>query len=485
MTNGQHVTTAGLNNAVRDDSLAGSIIHTEPREKTPWLLAFLCLLIPILPAFVVPAGPLKSNGSPAKVIAVLFFGLAVLGFILLRRTASTRTLRPGVVVILTYFLLQLAVYGVGITHTDSALVEANKTRALIILVASVGVALYILSRVRTTRQRKIVLGCLAIGLTFACLVGLLQALTNIDLRFLFQPPGFVKNIDADNLQLEQRLNATRVVGTSQHPIEFSVLAAATVPLTIYFARNAAKREVRWAALLACGLALVSMPAAGSRTGVVALVLALFVYMWSFKLGQLALGLVAGAAVVVIYVAVFPNMALALWHAITGAREDPSILGRIADYAQVSRTFRDNPVFGIGLGGAPPDEYGLLDNEWLRAIVQGGTVGVTAMIVLAGGGIFGLAAALRAATTRPEREQAYMLGSMFVAILSCSFTFDLFFYQQATLIFFIVFGLLWSSFTVPLSEGQNDAKRYHGAVGLALKSEDAFVVRKEDHNGAKR
>jgi polysaccharide biosynthesis protein PslJ len=458
MTIGQHLTSAGLTDAVRNDPLAPSIKRAEARERTPWLLGFLCLLIPILPAFVVPAGPLKSNGSPAKVIAVLFFGLALLGFILVRRTASKRILRPGVVIILLYFLLQLAVYGVGLTHTDSALVEANKTRALIALVASVGVALYVLSRVRTMRQRNIVLGCLAIGLTFACLVGLLQALTNIDLRFLFQPPGFVKNIDAENLQAEQRFGAARVGGTSLHPIEFSVLAAVTVPLTIYFARNAAKREVRWAALLACGLALVSMPAAGSRTGVIALLLALFVYMWSFKLGQLALGLVAGSAAMVVYVAALPNMAHALWRAIAGAREDPSILGRIADYAQVSGTFRDNPVFGIGLGGAPPDEYGLLDNEWLRAIVQGGTVGVTAMVVLAGGGIFGLAAALRAATTRPEREQAYVLGSMFVAILSCSFTFDLFFYQQATLIFFIVFGLLWCNFTVSLPESQNTTLR---------------------------
>ena len=233
------------------------------------------------------AGPLKSNGSPAKVIAVLFFGLALLGFILVRRTASTRTVRPGVVIILLYFLLQLAVYGVGLTHLGSALVEANKTRALINLVANVGVALYIITRVRTTRQRNIVLGCLATGLTFACLVGLLQSLTNIDLRFFFQPPGFV--INTEYLEIDERWGAKRVVGTSTHAIEFSVLAAVTVPLTIYFARNAAKRQVRLAAVLACGLALVAMPAAVSRTGVIALVAALLVYMWNFKVRQLVLG----------------------------------------------------------------------------------------------------------------------------------------------------------------------------------------------------
>ena len=238
-----------------------------------------------------------------------------------------------------------------------------------------------------------------------------------------------------------------------------MLAAVTVPLTIYFARNAAKRQVRWAAVLACGLALVAMPAAVSRTGVIALVAALLVYMWNFKVRQLALALVAGSAVVVSYVAVFPNMANALWrddHWRAGRPKHPRVGSRTMP--RCHETFRDNPVFGLGLGGSPPHEYGFLDNEWLQAIVQGGTVGVTAMIVLAGGGIFGLAAALRGATTPRERDQAYMLGSMFVAILVCSFTFDLFVFQQATLIFFIIFGLLWSNFTVSLPRARSTPTR---------------------------
>jgi hypothetical protein len=420
----------------------------EPRERTPWLLGFFCLLIPILPTFSVPPGPLKSNGSPAKLIGVLFFGLALLGFVLVRRTASTRTVRAGVVIILLYFLLQLAVYGVGLTRTGSALVEASMTRALISLVAQVGIVLYVVTRVRTKQQCNIVLGCLATGLTFACLVGLLQSLTNIDLQFFFQPPGFVINSEIG--ELAERWGARRVVGTSDHSIEFSVLAVVTVPLTIYFARNAAKREVRWAALLACGLALVSMPAAVSRTGVIALIAALFVFMWNFKLRQLAVGVVAACYAFGAYILAFPGTANALWNTVVNSEDDPSVLTRTADYAVVSQTFRAHPVFGTGLGASIPAEYGVLDNQWLQAIVQGGVVGVTAMVVLAGGGIFGIAAALRGATTPHEREQAYMLGSMFVAILASSFTFDLFAFQQATFILFIIFGLLWSKFTVSLS-----------------------------------
>src|SRR5262249_58689156 len=119
----------------QNNRLGTSAEPTEPRERTPWLLAFLCLLIPFLPSLLVPVGPLKSNGSPAKVIAILFFGFAILGFFLIRRTATTRSLRPGVVLILVYFLLELVTYGVGRTHLGSTLLEANKTRWIIILLA--------------------------------------------------------------------------------------------------------------------------------------------------------------------------------------------------------------------------------------------------------------------------------------------------------------------------------------------------------------
>jgi polysaccharide biosynthesis protein PslJ len=419
----------------------------ESRERTPWVLGFLCLLIPILPSYVVPAGPLKSNGSPALLIALMLFGLAVLGFVLIRRATPMRTVQPGLAIIVVYFLLQLLVYGVGTMHTGTPIVEASKTRALINLVANVGVALYLLLRIRTTRQRNFLLGCLATGLAFTCLAGLLQGWTQIDLRFFFQPPGFVVN--TEDFEFSIRSGVKRVAGTSLHPIEFSILAAVTVPLAIYFCRNAKNRSVRFAAVLLCGLALVSMPGAVSRTGVIALAVALFVYMWNFTVRQIAAAVAVGSTLIIGYFVYAAGVALALWDSITGAREDDSIQARVADYTEVSQTFRAHPLFGLGLGASPPSEYGLLDNEWLQAIVQGGVVGVTAMMLLVVGGMFGFNAALRRAKTPGERDQAYMLGSIFFAIMVCSFFFDLLSFQQAARILFIAFGLLWSSFTVAL------------------------------------
>jgi O-antigen ligase len=460
MTIGQGATAAGPK-----DSIACSIRATEQRERTPWLLAFLCFVIPALPSYVVLAGPLKSNGSPAVAIAVMFFGLAVLGFIVMRRTATTRTLRPGIAFILVFFLLELAVYGVGLTHWDGPVIQASKTRGLITVIAFTGLTLYVMTRIQTTRQRTVVLGCLAIGLTFACTVGLLQR-TGIDLRFLFQPPGFV--VGVDYLQFYQRFGAVRVWGTSIHPLEFSVLAAVTVPLTIHFARYAANRQVRWLAMLGCGVALLALPASVSRSGVVALTAALLVYIWSFKVRDLAVGLVAAVALVVGYISVFPASAHAYWLTIL-SEGDVSVQGRIDDYAAVGDAFRANPVFGLGLGNvlstAGGKTDGVLDNEWLDQIVQGGIVGVTAMVALAAGGIFGVSAALRTASTPRERDQAYMIGSIFVATLSSSFTMDLFTVcHQVMFILLISFGLLWSNLKVSLPEPRTASPRVHYRVG---------------------
>lgn len=430
--------------------------QAQARERTPWLLAILCLVIGFLPANSVPAGPLKSNGAPSVLIAISFFGLSVLGFLLLRRTRPTRALRPGLVLILLYYALNLAVFGVGLSHLDGPLIEANKTRAIIWLTATVGVAIYAMTRVETTRQRTIVLGCLATGLTFSCFVAVLQNATKIDLHLLFQPPGFVVNT-ADQGRgsgldtINERLGAIRAAGTSTHPIELSVLAAALVPMTIHFARFAANRQVRWLSWLACGVALASLPASISRSGVLALSAALLVYIWGLKVRQLATAVVVGVLFLLFEVAAFSNNTEALWQTIITARDDPSITDRTSDFATVSQTFHSYPVFGIGLGGSLPSVYGFLDNQWLQAIVQGGTVGLTAMFILAAGGIFGISATLRCATTARERDQAYATGAMFVCILVSSVTFDLFSFPQATFTFFILFGLLWSNFTVSVPE----------------------------------
>ena len=117
------------------------------------------------------------------------------------------------------------------------------------------------------------------------------------------------------------------------------------------------------------------------------------------------------------------------------------------YDVVLQSFRDHPLFGLGAGKS----LGLdvLDNQWLFALVEGGIVGVTALMVLGGGGLFGIATALRRARTGRERDQAFAIGALFTSILVTSFTFDLFAFNQTLLVLFFAFGLLWSHVTISI------------------------------------
>jgi O-antigen ligase len=251
---------------------------------------------------------------------------------------------------------------------------------------------------------------------------------------------------AQTPDLVDRLGADRAFGTSAHPIEFSVLASTAVLLNLYFARNAGSRNLRALAAVGVAIALLAMPASISRSGVVALAAGLLFYMWNFDLRRLGVGIAVGVLTIVVGLAFSGNLQ-ALWDSVGDSPEDSSIAARIDDYAAVTQVFHSHPVFGLGLGVTVPGSDGVFDNQWLNTFAQGGIVNVAGMIVVSVGGLFGIAAALRRATTKSERDQTYATGALFIGILATSVTFDLFAFQQVTLVFFLVFGLLWSNVRV--------------------------------------
>lgn len=372
--------------------------------------------------------------------------LTLLTFFLLRRGTPKSSINPGAVILLTYLSLRLLIWGLGVTSLSNFAIESSKDRAMPSLILTVGIGLYVVTRVKTARQQAWILGFLLVGLTYDCVVGLLQSVSPLDLQLLFQPPGFILNEDVDGgrlvSNLYERFGALRGYGTSGHPIEFSVLAAVTVPLAIHFSRFATTKRLRIMAAGAALIALAAVPAGVSRSGLIALIVALFTYMWAFSLRQMAGALFGGVIVFLAGFAAFPNIFQALWLTTINSGDDDSVRQRVEAYTRVSQTFHDHPIFGLGLGGSPPATYGYLDNEWMQALVQGGIVGVAATLLFTIGGLFGMAGSLRVAESTRDRNQAYAMGGMFTGILASSFTFDLFAYQQVTFLFFILFGLMW-------------------------------------------
>lgn len=393
-------------------------------------------------------GPLRGNGWPPRFISITLFILTVLGFVLIRRTQPTRQLNIGVALLVLHFLLIAVIYGVGEFQGQDPSAAAESVRRVGTLFATTGIALYACLRVQTSKQRSIALGAIAIGLTFNCAVGLLQVYSPLDLSFFFEPPGFVRIRPDQVLGSATRLGLARSLGTSSHPIEFSVLTAAAVPLNTYFAAYARTRNVRILAALGACLALFALPTAISRSGVISLAAGLLIYMWAFKIRQIALAGIIIAPIFLTAFAFFPATLSALWSTIIGSNEDVSVQARISRYTDVSEAFHRHPFFGLGLGSSPYENYGSLDNQWLGRIVEGGLTGLASMLVLVVAAALATCASLRSARTAAERNQAYAMAAMFSAIMVSSFTFDLFAFQQATILLFVILGLLSTNFVMP-------------------------------------
>jgi polysaccharide biosynthesis protein PslJ len=444
------------NASAQNDELS-RFLEPQARERTPWLLALFCLVFTTLPSYLVSPALFSSIASPARVIAVGFFFLTALGFVLLRR-ATPLSVNPGVILIVVYLLILIAVWGIGLSHLGTAFQEANKRNAIFASLAPVGIALYTLHRVETIKHRSLILGCLIIGVTYSGVVGLVQHTTQINLADLLQPPGLYKRETVGQIsKLYERAGATRGYGTFVHPIPFAVSCASVVPLALHFARYATSRNIQVLATIATGILLLAVPAAVARSGLIALAVALLVYARTFTLRQLGTAVVVFALVSVAYVVAAPTTAHALFQTIVNSGDDPSVLERVLQYARIGNIFNEHPFFGTGLGSITLADYGPIDNQWLVVMAEGGILGFVALAVLVIGGIFGITAALRRTTTTRERDQVHAMAATFLAILVTSTTFHLLGFDQTMFLFFLLFALLWSNCTeqrgvnVPMSD----------------------------------
>jgi len=446
------------------DAEGGGFLATGTRERTPWFLVFLAFLLPTLPAYLVPLG--KYWLSPLRLIPLLMLVLVIVGFLLKPRPrqSQTRTLKPGVLLILAFALLQSTSYVTSDLVSDPDLIRGTQLLSSELLAGWVGISLYTMSRVSTARQRNIVMGVLLVGLTYACLVAGLQNYAGIDLRLSLQPPGLeempaLSGSGGPNTPTLLRYGAQRSRGTVDYPIEMSTMAAMAVILAIHFARYGTTRARRQLAAAAIVIALVGLLAAGSRTGVVALCVALLFYAPAFKIRQFLKGVLGAGVALFLLARAFPTNFQILWKSITegAAGQEGSVNVRLAKAAVAPELFHRYPIFGIGANTFPRG-IDVWDNQWVGSITQGGLVAASALALLIIGGIVGTTAAVRAAKTPPERDAARTVGAMFLGIASTSFTNDVFLSTQLTLMWFLVLGLLWSGVTMQIGDYGKRARR---------------------------
>ena len=441
-------------------------------DRLPWLMVAFCLTLTLLPNY--SRSPLPGPfQTPTRAMAWLMLLTVIVAFVG-KRSQQQGMVNPGVVIILFYSLLHLIVWGMGVTHVSAPLIELLKNIILYRTFEVVGIALYALTTVRTPRQRRQLFGLLTFGITVSAVIGIFEQRANMDFRLLFQPPGFtsvqvdrgIGSAQVNPNEYNIRYGVKRVWGTATHPIEFSVLIAAFLPFALHFARFSERRLFRILATLSAIILLFALPSGVSRSGVVALVAASLVYVWAFTPRQVVNGLAIAAALVGAQVLLAPDAMQALWKALT--IPDDSVLVRITRSTAISEAFKSSPIFGLGPAEVPKSlqlhganglvTSGAVDNQWFGALVSGGIVGFTGLLILFVGGFFGFAAARRAATCRRDKDLALAGGAVMAAIFTTSFTFDLFAFAQVTAIYLLTFGALWSAYSVPNGSSTGPSRR---------------------------
>lgn len=432
------------------------------RPRTPWLLTSIVVILTVLPPYLTVRG--NSFTSPIRLILMALFGTVVIGFVFSRKSTTAKTVNPGILFVVGYLVIELFLHAINSTSylvaalTGGSAVSDNVFEHLGTLLACGGIALYALLQITNEWQRSVILGGLAIGLAYMCIVGALQSYADIDLRLLLKLPGMYETTQlgrpagSPNAPVIARFGTPRAYSTANHPGAFAVMAAMLVLLSVHFVRYAKSSWVKFLSFVAIPIGLVGILAAGSRVGILLLTAGFLVYMWSFALKDIVATLLVGAAAISLAIVAFPESAQTLWTVITlgTAGQDPSVEARLDDYAAVAEVFQQHPVFGLGFGyNAPPASDGSLDNQWLLSLTQGGLTGVAALLVVVVAIIFGLATSLRYAVTPKDRNQRFVIGAILVGLIASTTTSDFFRDQQVVFLTFLLLGLLWSGIAVPI------------------------------------
>lgn len=409
------------------------------RQRRPADAATLGAVYVVVLAFV-PAG-LVFSGLPLKITPATVIGLGLAVCWLCAQMTTTLGMAKGSNPVRTAVFLfaasLVASYAFAMVDLPRDEVRLADQR-VVVTVALVGVALVVCDGVRTRGRLDLLLQVVVIACTFVAVVGIFQFVLDLDLTKYLSPPGLTTI--ADDAAISQRSDFRRVAGTTAHPIEFGVLCAMALPLALHYgfrARERRERSVPWwiCTFLVTGGLLFSI----SRSAVLGLLCVGLILFVSWSKRRRLRALVVVAAFLVLTRAAFPGLLGTLTGLFTNFSSDTSVAYRTHDYPVAAQQIAQSPVFGRGFGTFYTPKYLVFDNQYLGTLVEGGTVGLIAIV-----GLFVTAiwAALRSAVRTLDREHR----DLSVALLACvsvptvgCITFDLFSFKTVSGVLFVVLG----------------------------------------------
>lgn len=314
-----------------------------------------------------------------------------------------------------YGVVVVVSFGLSFNRDLTAAEAAAGQRELVLTAAMVAVGLMVSGGIDDRRRVEALLRRLVVLAAVVAVIALVQFYLGLDLPARVRIPGL--ELNGELARSRPRSGFVRATGTTAHAIELGVVMAMALPLAIHEALHAPSRRMRRWMGLASVLIAATVPTTISRSGIVALGVALGIQatVWSGRLRRRLVGFwVAGAAALYLVRPTLPGSLLALFR---GLESDTSITARTSDYDVAFDFIAQRPWFGRGAGTWGSDNYRLLDNQMLLSLLEIGWVGVVVIAIMYG---MGVAAARRVRLSAPDDATRH-LGQTLMAMITAAFT----------------------------------------------------------------
>lgn len=241
----------------------------------------------------------------------------------------------------------------------------------------------------------------------------------------------------------------RAVGSAEHPIALGALLVMLIPLAVYVAFRT-RHRIWW---LVAGFLALGMFSTVSRTSVLMLVVILVVMMWLRPHQAKRLWPALIPALVAVHFALPGTLGtIRYWVSSPStvvAEQQRGVgqsgQGRFADLGPAFKEFGRQPILGQGFGtrvtGDPKRlaNAQILDNQWLKILLETGLVGVIAWFWLFGRFIRRLGSAAKSNYSREGWLLTAIVASVVAYVVSMA-TYDAFGFTQVTFVLFILLGL---------------------------------------------
>lgn len=354
------------------------------------------LLVLLLVMLFVPIRKYSLSGSagfqlePYRAVAALILVLWIASLLIDQRVRIRSTkFEPQ---ILTIVFVTLASIAANVNRIYALGVQTIVLKGIAFFLALILIVYFIASVIRTREELDFVVKVLVVGgaiLSFFALVEFNTGYNVFDHINRFFPLLRLEYTGFHSLEV--RGGKARVYGSSQHPIAYGAMLTMLVPLAVYLARRTRTR-FWWAAAV---LLVLGSLATISRTGIVMILVILFMYARTFPGFVKRLWPLLVPAILVIHFAL-PGSLGTLWGSFFpkggivaqqqgGAGTRGS--GRLADLGPGLSEAMQTPILGQGYSTRVVDETSplqnapILDDQWLGTLLETGLLGMAAWIWL--------------------------------------------------------------------------------------------------------